>query len=188
VRVFYDTEFIDDGRTIDLISIGAIDDAGREFYRVVADANWSAASRHPFVREHVLPQLPGGWVSERHRLWHPDLDAPEMAMHDEIGDEFLTWVMEGVPSGETYDDVRLWAYYSAYDHVALAQLYGPMAQMPNVLPFWTGDLRQRMDDLGISKEALPVQDKGHHNALDDARWNREVARVVEDFNRARLGV
>jgi len=34
VRFFYDCEFIEDGRTIDLVSIGVVDEEGREFYAV----------------------------------------------------------------------------------------------------------------------------------------------------------
>ena len=30
-RFFYDTEFIEDGTTIDLVSIGVVDETGREF-------------------------------------------------------------------------------------------------------------------------------------------------------------
>ena len=33
-RYFYDCEFIEDGRTIDLVSIGVVDEHGREFYAV----------------------------------------------------------------------------------------------------------------------------------------------------------
>ena len=34
MRFFYDCEFIEDGRTIDLVSIGVVDENGREFYAV----------------------------------------------------------------------------------------------------------------------------------------------------------
>ncbi len=33
-RIFYDCEFIEDGTTIELVSLGAVDEAGREFYAV----------------------------------------------------------------------------------------------------------------------------------------------------------
>jgi len=33
-RYFYDCEFIEDGRLIDLVSIGVVDEQGREFYAV----------------------------------------------------------------------------------------------------------------------------------------------------------
>ncbi|HET7322728.1 MAG TPA: hypothetical protein VFJ06_00160 [Halococcus sp.] len=36
VRFFYDTEFIDNGRIIDLISIGVVAEDGREFYAIFA--------------------------------------------------------------------------------------------------------------------------------------------------------
>jgi len=34
VRFFYDTEFIDNGRTIELISIGVVSEDGREYYAI----------------------------------------------------------------------------------------------------------------------------------------------------------
>ena len=33
-RYFYDCEFIEDGQIIDLISIGVVDEQGREFYAI----------------------------------------------------------------------------------------------------------------------------------------------------------
>ena len=33
-RYFYDTEFIEDGRIIDLVSIGVVDEHGREYYAI----------------------------------------------------------------------------------------------------------------------------------------------------------
>ena len=33
-RYFYDCEFIEDGRSVDLVSIGVVDEYGREFYAV----------------------------------------------------------------------------------------------------------------------------------------------------------
>ena len=37
MRFFYDTEFIEDGETIELISIGIVGDDGREYYAVSTD-------------------------------------------------------------------------------------------------------------------------------------------------------
>ena len=34
MRFFYDCEFIEDGATIELVSIGVVDETGREFYAV----------------------------------------------------------------------------------------------------------------------------------------------------------
>src|SRR5205823_1344351 len=56
VRFFYDCEFVEDGRTIDLVSIGVVDENGREFYAVSTEFDESRAI--PWVRENVLSQLP----------------------------------------------------------------------------------------------------------------------------------
>ena len=55
-RFFYDTEFIEDGVTIDLVSIGVVDETGREFYAVSTEFDERRAI--PWVRRNVLDQLP----------------------------------------------------------------------------------------------------------------------------------
>src|SRR5215470_346269 len=56
VRFFYDCEFIEDGVTIDLISIGVVDEQGREYYAVSTEFDPQRAG--DWVRSHVLPKLP----------------------------------------------------------------------------------------------------------------------------------
>src|ERR1700722_11386002 len=56
VRYFYDTEFIDDGHTIELISIGVVAEDGREYYAVSTEFNPERAGG--WVRANVLPKLP----------------------------------------------------------------------------------------------------------------------------------
>ena len=55
-RYFYDCEFIEDGRTVDLVSIGMVDEFGREFYAVSTEFDDSRAV--PWVRRNVLDKLP----------------------------------------------------------------------------------------------------------------------------------
>ena len=62
-RFFYDTEFIEDGVTIDLVSIGVVDETGREFYAVSTE--FDASQAIPWVRRNVLDQLP----SPADRAW-----------------------------------------------------------------------------------------------------------------------
>ena len=48
MRYFYDTEFIEDGETIELVSFGVVAEDGREFYAVSSDfdpASANAAAR-----------------------------------------------------------------------------------------------------------------------------------------------
>jgi hypothetical protein len=156
-RYFYDCEFIEDGRTIDLVSIGVVDERGREFYAVSTEFDDSRAV--PWVRRHVLDKLPSpadpAWRS-RERI--------RKELH-----EFLT---EPLQPG---DDMELWAWYAAYDHVALAQLWGAMPALPREIPRYTKDLRQRWDDLG--NPPLPTVAE-RHTALGDARHNLERWRAM----------
>ncbi|HXO12259.1 MAG TPA: hypothetical protein VN871_07835, partial [Mycobacterium sp.] len=56
MRYFYDTEFIDDGYNIELISIGIVAEDGREYYAVSTEFNPERAGN--WVRANVLPKLP----------------------------------------------------------------------------------------------------------------------------------
>lgn len=57
-RYFYDTEFIDTGTTIDLISIGIVCDDGRKYAAVNADAPWERIRDDPWLMMNVVPHLP----------------------------------------------------------------------------------------------------------------------------------
>lgn len=147
MRYFYDTEFIEDGRTIELISIGVVAEDGREYYAVSTDFDPSRAGR--WVRTHVLPKLPPpssqAWRTRR-RI-RADLEA------------FLG-VGSGVP-------IELWAWVGAYDHVVLCQLWGTMPDLPTSIPRFTHELRQLWEDRGCPR--LPPRSAGSHDALVDAR-------------------
>ena len=163
MRFFYDTEFIEDGVTIDLVSIGVVDERGREFYAVSTQFDPDRAG--PWVRENVLPKLP----PPSDRAWRS---------REQIKADLLDFL------GTPRDGVQLWAWYAAYDHVALAQLWGPMPQLPRVLPRFTRDLRQRWEDLG--KPDLPVPPPNAHDALADARHNLARWKRMEEV-RSRRG-
>jgi len=148
-RYFYDCEFIEDGRTIDLVSIGVVDEHGREFYAISTQFDDSRAL--PWVRRNVLDKLPSP-------------GDPAWRSRERIRDELHAFLTEPLADG----DMELWAWYAAYDHVVLAQLWGPMPALPREIPRFTKDLRQRWDDVG--RPPLP-EATGRHDALVDARHN-----------------
>jgi hypothetical protein len=154
-RYFYDTEFIEDGRTIDLVSIGIVAEDGREFYAVSTE--FDPAPAVPWVRDHVLAQLP----SPADPAWR---------RREEIRDG----VLEFLRAGE--GKVELWAWYGAYDHIALCQLWGAMTALPRALPRFTRDLRQLWEELG--SPPLPAPPADAHDALADARHNLARWRVL----------
>jgi hypothetical protein len=63
---------------------------------------------------------------------------------------------------------EFWAWYSAYDHVCLAQIWGTMIHLPGLIPMYTNDIRTLVDLAGLKPNELPKQPAGHHNALADA--------------------
>src|SRR5205085_9290834 len=103
----------------------------------------------PWVRRNVLDKLP----APADRAWRS---------RERIRDDLLAFLTR---PGE---EVELWAWFAAYDHVALAQLWGPMTALPRVIPRFTKDLRQLWDDRG--RPVLP-EASGRHDALVDARHN-----------------
>ena len=175
-RYFYDTEFIEDGCVIDLISIGIVREDGREYYAQHSDFISSEANE--WVKENVFPHLylchgsygeiaNPSYPNEYHfGIGNCGYENCPWRTRLQIRDEVLAFVNAG--EGEP----EFWGYYSAYDHVALCQLFGKMIDLPNGWPMYTRDLKQWCDDLGNPK--LPIQEGPEHNALADARWNRSV--------------
>lgn len=154
MRYFYDTEFIEDGHTIELVSIGIVAEDGREYYAVSTEFN--SALANAWVREHVLDKLP----SPRDPVWK----SPETIRREIY--QFMS---------EPRTPIELWAWVGAYDHVVLAQLWGDMAAMPKGLPRFTHELKQYWEFAGRPK--LPAVPPGNHDALVDARHNLAKFRV-----------
>jgi 3' exoribonuclease, RNase T-like len=143
------------------VSIGVVDEHGREFYAVSTE--FDATRAVPWVRRNVLDKLPSpGDPAWRSRL--------------RIRDDLHAFLRQ--PLRERPDEqMELWAWYAAYDHVALAQLWGPMTALPREIPRFTKDLRQLWDDRG--RPELPEM-SGRHDALVDARHNLARWRVLSN--------
>ena len=145
MKFFIDTEFMEDGRTIDLLSIGVVAEDGRELYiEVLADASKANA----WVQANVLPHLGKIPVSTREQAARQLLDF--------IGPE----------------KPEFWGYYADYDWVALCQLFGRMIDLPSGWPMYCRDLKQLCDSVG--NPSLPKQPGDEHHALADARWVRDM--------------
>jgi hypothetical protein len=155
-RFFYDCEFIEDGHTIELVSIAAVDEHGREFYAVSDEFDGSRAIG--WVQRNVLTKLP------------PPSD-PAWRSRARIREDLLSFL---TGPGEP---VQLWAWIAPYDHVVLAQLWGDMRALPRAIPRFTHELRQRWEDAGCPLLPNPPDDQ--HSALADARYNLARWRVIE---------
>lgn len=170
MKFFYDTEFIEDGSTIDLISIGVVCEDGREFYAISTEFREELAN--PWVRQHVLPLLP------------PASD-PAYMSRAEIRERLLEFLAPGFAAGRkihAHERPELWAWVGAYDHVALAQLWGDMTQLPRIIPRFTHELKQLWEMAG--RPQLDDPPLAVHDALADARYNvHKYQRSMEALRR-----
>jgi hypothetical protein len=151
-RFFYDTEFAERPSTIELISIGIVNEMGDGIYCINSEFDESACN--DWVKANVLPKLP------------PRTDPAWMTRY-QIADALMGFLK---PSKEC--PVELWGYYSAYDHVAMCWLFGSMIDLPEGMPMLTQDIKQLADSLGNPK--LLPQPEGQHDALVDAQWNLQA--------------
>lgn len=160
MKIFFDTEFIEDGKTIDMLSIGLVREDGKTYYAEVFDniPRWEAAD--PWVKENVIAHLKCNNTAEF---------VPELKLKSRIAKEIVEFVG---------DSPEFWAYYADYDWVVLCQLYGRMIDLPKGWPMFCRDLKQYSMDRGIEKIMLP-NDQEHH-ALADALWVKEVYDLLNE--------
>jgi hypothetical protein len=147
-KFFLDTEFIEDGKTIDLISIGIVSEHGDEFYR--ESCEWDANKASQWVQDNVIPKL-------------EDISTPRRL----IAHELRNWV-----AANNTGRIEFWAYFADYDWVALCQLFGPMIDLPDSFPMYCRDIKQLADTCGKRYTKPPKSDMQHH-ALVDAKWDRD---------------
>lgn len=177
----YDFEFLSDGTIIMPISLGVVSDDDRDLYLVNEETDLLAASRDPFLRDHVLTSLPVEYAGPngfpRWDYDHPD--AEYLVSRSDLAERTLAFLTDGLPDGGT---AKLWAWFSAYDHVALSNLWGRLVDRPAGIPWRTSCIRDFQEFLGDPR--IPEQTEGEHNALADAKFNwvrlRELRRVQGD--------
>lgn len=181
--IAYDCEFIEDGRTIDLISIGMVDDAGREFYAINCEAPWKRIAKHAWLAANVVPKLPRlhgdarlhryilSRSGRRHNPCMLNFDHPAMRTKAAIADGVRDFVLDH------HGPVELWADYGAYDHVVLAQLFGTMMDLPAGMPMFTHELQQLWEQAGRPEKPHQTDE---HSALADARHGMAIWRSCSE--------
>lgn len=183
MHFFHDWEFYEDGERVIPMAVGIVAADGREFYRVCADWLSNAAAlagirRHRFLMTEVVPHLPelarqvvygeraisDGWLATN------PLILPRWRLQLELADFIGSY-------GAKRSMHELWAYYGAYDHLALSQTFGTMMQLPESVPMFTRELMQleadvnaRRQHYGLDPVDRPAKEDEHH-ALADARWD-----------------
>jgi hypothetical protein len=144
MRFWFDTEFIEDGKTIDLMSIGIVAEDGRLYYAEIEECDLSRADE--WVTKNVVANLTG-----------------ERKPRSTVAAEIIEFAGE---------KPEFWAYYADYDWVAICQLYGRMIDLPTGWPMFCRDLKQLVAER--EDQFLPPQNGVAHNALEDAIWVRDA--------------
>lgn len=159
MKYFLDTEFIEDSKTIDLISIGIVCENGLSFYRESSEFDPSKAC--DWVKENVLTRLENDECR---------------ATRQEIKEALFAFI----ETTRADTQPEFWGYYASYDWIVLCQLFGTMMDLPEGYPMFINDIMQlvgknpdKNNILGVA-EAEQKMDGTGHNALFDARWTRET--------------
>lgn len=207
----YDLEFIADGKTIDLVSLGMKSGDGRTLYVVNREMDERKLLEHGdgWMRRNVWPHLPltdlpemrgdlGQYPVKKCRCapvpgtsgskaeyscrcmnGRLDRDHPDVRPIGQIRRLVSDFILESHPDGpdEDRNNVKMWAWYGAYDHVCMVQsLWGEMIKLPSHVPMLTHDLKSEAMRLGNPK--MPEQKGTEHNALADAEGNHLKAKFL----------
>lgn len=167
-KFYYDTEFIEGKKdkfinpTIDLISIGIVDERGDFFYEISNefDLNWAwykndntLAEPNYWIRENILRPIFNDLIKRDYKsvLFEEQFVLENLYVlikefgksNEQIKKGIINFIQ---PSKE--DPVDLVGYYSSYDHVVLCWLFGRMIDLPEGMPMYTIDLKQVIDEEG----------------------------------------
>jgi 3' exoribonuclease, RNase T-like len=176
MNYWFDTEFVDDphSQSNKLISIGIVSEDGREFYAIDKGFRITPKIRllpvFPWLEKHVFqrladPRFPQGKMPRLSRL--------------EIKEGLMNFIgKDNLPT--------FWANNGAYDWFNLCKLFGGVINMPIDKIWRFFDLKQLACQLKIRHSEFPLKDeKNEHNALIDARWDKQVWDFLNQVARRR---
>jgi len=157
--------------SIELISIGMVDDAGKEYYAV--NKNFRRGQCNQWVKENVLTKLPermiwdeDNWYDRHYMITEDDSTiltpnpvykslktikqdiinfvAPPMMVYDLCADsiDFQNCLQFFLEA----NPIQFKAYYADYDWVLFCSIFGTMIDLPRGFPKYCYDLKQRFDE------------------------------------------
>lgn len=193
--------------TIDLISIGIVAEDGREFYRVSDQFAINPACGNEWLFTNVIQPLcveidPETEWDDRH---HTNTNIVyDVITQNRTKSELVksTYNIKKDLLEFIGDDAHpeFYAYYADYDWVVFCWMFGRMIDLPQGFPMYCRDLKQMLDEAHMYQEhkyegktrleawlqdvkklpTFPVQ-ANEHNALDDARWNRDLYAFLQNL-------
>lgn len=190
-KIFYDAEFLEDGRTIELISLGMVREDGKTLYAINdkllrpehdklagPGSLYARVCEHDWLMDNVVPHLPlisrdGRELTHKKRsplgpgFFTLDPEHPAVLPKRLIRAQVREFVL-GV------DEPELWSWYCSYDHLVLCQLFGKMNDLPTGFPMHTNDVMTLATLAGGRQPDEPMQQTTAHDALADAWHHRNL--------------
>ncbi len=177
MRVFIDTEFIEDSKTIDLISIGMVNENGKEYYAINSDCKFDRAN--DWVKENVFPPIGLKIQNEFKKMTKIKFPKEKTLLNFYRNKAVIAKEIELFLKGNnSSQDLEIWCDYGHYDYVVICQLYGEMIDLPDIFPYYFNDIQSLARQLSRIKNypvllntILPpdLETDGNHNALLGAK-------------------
>ena len=177
-KFFLDTEFLENGKTIDLISIGIVTDE-REYYAVSNEFDFEAAKNDAWIYENVLMPL----FMDDNNFEEDGITFENLLTFSKDRNTIKQEILEFVGEHPVF-----YGYYCDYDWIAFCQLFGKMIDLPKGFPMYMIDLKQIVDYFRLHKDWLryEVPTRIEHNALIDARWNMRLYEKLKEFEQTKI--
>jgi len=194
--------------TIELLSIGIEDENGREYYAVCNEFDTDNAWNNTWLRDNVIPSLfaqTNPQTLEEFNTAVQTYGKSKALMSEEIKTFIYNKTGEN-PDG--YTDINFYGYYCDHDWVVFCWLFGRMIDLPEHFPMYCKDLKQLLDytsnllkvDILTHLDMVDIstsydfndnafitsfntypQLNNEHNALNDAKWNRQLHNFIIDI-------
>ncbi len=196
---------------IELISVGIVASDGQSYYAISKDFDLDRVWRNDWLRENVLQKIYNelyhkNWayltkekvedkfnkVTMRYLL--RKFGKEEAIIAKEIRFFCKPWtIMPNLFHGLKEEKINFYGYFADYDWVLLCSLFGRMIDLPYGFPMYCRDLKQMQDeisesvgeDFSVKEDSdYPIQ-VDEHNALEDAKWNKELHTFLKKFKDGR---
>ena len=186
MKIFFDTEFTGLYKDTELISIGLVDENGREFYGEITDFDKSKVDE--WIKENVLLNtVEFGNISI--------LDICDVVDSYYVGtkETIINYLKEWL---KAYDNVELVSDVCHYDMVLFIDLFGTAFDLPSNINASCHDINQDIanyldiserDAFDFSRETFintySVNDieSNKHNALYDAKVIRKIYNIINNI-------
>lgn len=171
MKYYLDTEFIERSGSIKLISIGLVDESGKnKYYAISSEFNSDTAS--DWVKDNVIHKLEKDIIRKTEEEIKKEIISyieytNNCKYFEQEGKKYFAKEIKNINKDDNgftlsyipleENEIEFWAYFADYDWVVFCWLFGTMMDLPKGMPMYCKDLKQEMDILDLPKELKPSQ-------------------------------